>query len=108
VRSAIPLAARTSPETAVVVARALYLPASTAVLATPSAWQDALPAAALAATLGQPLLYVGASALPPQVGTYLDGASASLDGVLAFGRPRVPGAGVLATAARLAAGRAAP
>jgi hypothetical protein len=107
VRSATPLAARTSPETAAVFARALYLPASTAVLATPSAWQDALPAAALAGTLGQPLLYVAASAVPPQVSAYLDGASGSLDGVLAFGRPRVPGAGVLTAAAKLAAGRAA-
>ena len=106
VHSATPLAARTAPATAVVVARALYLPASTAVLATASAWQDALPAAALAGTLGQPLLLVGGAALPVQVSAYLDGASGSLDGVLAFGRPRVPTSGVLVAAARWAAGRA--
>ena len=69
------------------------------------AWPDALPAAAVAGTLGQPLLYVGASSVPPSVAGYLDASSGSLNAVLVLGRPTVPAPGVLTAAGRLAGGR---
>ncbi len=105
--SATPLTGRTPGDISVAVARALFLPAATAVLATPAAAQDAVVAGAAAATLGQPLLLVERRALPASVGAYLDQASGSLDAVTLFGRPALPVPGVLTLAARLAAGRAA-
>ena len=91
----------------VVVARALFLPASTAVLVTWAARQDAPVGAAAAAHLGQPLIVVDPRVLPASVAAYLDAASGSLDAVAAFGRPAVPALVLVGAAVRLAAGRIA-
>jgi hypothetical protein len=100
-------AGRSSADTSVVVARALFLPASTAVLVTWAARQDAPVGAAAAAHLGQPLIVVDPRVLPASVAAYLDAASGSLDAVAAFGRPAVPAPVLVAAAVRLAAGRTA-
>ena len=91
--------------TALAVANGFYSPPRLVVLVSPNAVPDAYVAAAFAAVQGTPVLVVTPTALPAGVRTFLDRASASLQGALLFGSTRAVSSKVLNDARSLARGR---
>ena len=91
--------------TALAVANGFYYPPRVVTLVAPNAVGDAYVAAGFAAIQGTPVLVVTPTAVPAGVRTFLDRASASLQGVLLFGSTRAVSSKVLTDARGLARGR---